>query len=240
MLGRDYIVAERSNDDIADTPKTIKIEPEYNLLEEPDFNIPHCSNFIYPKGTAGYVTINYKKSYILPTTQSMGYFYEFPDDASGLKTDKLLATHSFGESLGLKKDQFLLDTSLKSNVSNVTEFNNQSNSIIDGGGSIHLKELLKKSKKNMPANQSYVDCWLWKCIPYSEDKRPKWRQLYDDGLVDYTYEFKKSLEYFTYFKIKAMYSQLEILCTDARCPSLSLYHQRVGKKIEKNNFHFYI
>jgi hypothetical protein len=31
-------------------PKTVKIEPAYDILEEPDFNVPTTGNFIYPKG----------------------------------------------------------------------------------------------------------------------------------------------------------------------------------------------
>ena len=49
-LGRDYIVAAMTKSEMSSYPKTIKIEPAYDLLEEPDFNIPTTGNFIYPKG----------------------------------------------------------------------------------------------------------------------------------------------------------------------------------------------
>jgi len=49
------------------------------------------------------------------------------------------------------------------------------------------------------------------------------------GLVPYDYEFKAATEHFKYFRVKAFYSYLEVLCTDARCPDLSLYSQRVDE-----------
>ena len=67
----------------------------------------------------------------------------------------------------------------KSMMADTLSFPSAKNSI--NGFSDNLKALLSKSKKTMPANQVYTHCWIWKCVPLNEDKRPKWRQLYDDG-----------------------------------------------------------
>ena len=194
VLSRDYIVAAMSKLEMNNYPKTIKIEPSYDLLEEPDFNIPSTGNFIYPKGVAGVITINFKKHNVLPPPATFGFNYEIPKP---------------------------VDPSSSSSSSSAPGNKGAANM------SDNLKSLLNKSKKSMPANQTYMNCWIWKCIPAAEDTRPKWRQLYDDGLIPYDYEFKSSNECFKYFRVKAMYSYLEVLCTDARCASMSLYKQRV-------------
>jgi len=46
--GRDYFIAPMSRAEQSSHPKTVKIEPAYDLLEEPDFNLPTTGNFIYP------------------------------------------------------------------------------------------------------------------------------------------------------------------------------------------------
>ena len=98
------------------------------------------------------------------------------------------------------------------------------------------KELADKDSNSGGGNQGqgnvWVDMWLWKCIPNGEDQRPKWRQLYDNGQIKYEYTYQNSDECFKYFRVSVKYKILEILCTDARCPDLSIHHQRVH---EMNN-----
>ena len=204
VLSRDYIVAAMSKLEMNAYPRTIKIEPSYDLLEEPDFNVPTTGNFIYPKGVAGVITVNFKKVNVLPPPSTFGFDYQIPKP----------------------EDPSSSSSSVPGNQGSATMSDN-------------LKTLLNKSKKTMPANQTYMNCWIWKCIPAAEDTRPKWRQLYDDGLVPYDYEFKTSNEHFKYFRVKAMYSYLEILCTDARCAAMSLYKQRVDD-MESFSIEYYL
>eukprot|EP01035_Chromulina_nebulosa_P025478 gene25478-33250_t len=204
VLSRDYIVAAMSKIETNAYPKTIKIEPSYDLLEEPDFNVPTTGNFIYPKGVAGIITVNFKKINVLPPPSSFGFHYEIPKP----------------------EDPSSSSSSALANQGSATMSDN-------------LKSLLNKSKKTMPANQTYTNCWIWKCIPAAEDTRPKWRQLYDDGLVPYDYEFKTSSDCFKYFRVKALCSYLEILCTDARCAAMSPYKQRVDE-MERFTIEYYL
>jgi hypothetical protein len=96
------------------------------------------------------------------------------------------------------------------------------------------KELADQDSNGGGGNQGnvWVDVWLWKCIPNGEDLRPKWRQSYDNGQIKYEYTYQNSDECFKYFRVRVKYKILEILCTDARCPDLSIHHQRVH---EMNN-----
>ena len=71
------------------------------------------------------------------------------------------------------------------------------------------------------------DMWIWRCIPRSQDRRPKWRQMYDDGLIPYEFTFQSRIDGPTYFRVPVQWRTVESFCRDARCPDLSLYRQRV-------------
>ena len=75
----------------------------------------------------------------------------------------------------------------------------------------------------------WVDVWLWKMVPNGEDDRPRWRQQYDNGEVKYQYTYQSSDEGMTFFRVNVPYKIMEILCTDARVPSLCRYHQRIDE-----------
>ena len=84
-------------------------------------------------------------------------------------------------------------------------------------------------KPDEETNPVWNEVWIWKCVPPDEDNRPKWRRLYDDGVIPYQYIYTDSVEYFKHFKVKVPYSYLEVLVSDVRCQDMTYYAQRVNE-----------
>jgi hypothetical protein len=77
----------------------------------------------------------------------------------------------------------------------------------------------------------YQDVWMWKCVPRGEDRRPVFRRQYDAGLVPYEYKHSSdSKAGLTFFRVFVCWKDLELYCTDSRCPSLSVHVQRVEER----------
>ena len=186
------------------------------------------------------------KTPILPTSKTRGYEYVIPEQNTfnngadslmgkggtmdnGEPVEMMLmnksAVGSYNVEMGGGKTMSTL-----TNVVNTDAFAAENKSIgTQSKSSIALNELLdKKGKRGLPvSNVAYTDVWLWKCIPTKDDKRPKWLQMYDNGEVIYKYEHRNSLEYEEYFRVRALHKYLEVLCTDSRCPSLTIHPQRL-------------
>lgn len=269
--GRDYIVVkigitipldEQQNlgsnqgDDM--NLKAIEIEPEYDLISEPDFSIPIFKNSPYPnnpKTNGLYMDEKGKIIKLLKSKEAMGYRYQipkqmikavYPEAVQSKKMSKfqkkaspkgklIQSKSTLGKLASDEEDNFLNTTTGDEFDNNSDYDSNTSNANQNVGDKVLIARSLKDNKqkslkgvKNL-GSRIYTDVWIWRCIPAKEDTRPKWRQLYDDGEVRYSYEFGQSDEFFEHFRIKAYYSYLEILCTDARCSYLSLYAQRVNE-----------
>lgn len=239
---RDYIIAPMREQDIADNPKTLKLQPSYNLLEEAEFSFPTRGNFSFPaQGTGIYVApYTGKIENLLKTPAQMGIHYEFPetDLDAPINVPSPGGVEGAAASGTLDEDNMSL-TSQLSEASLDSAVENQStvsSSEIDLNSKVSKQK--KKKLKKRRLNQTYQDCWLWKCV-IMKDTRPKWRQMYDDGEVQYYYEYANSSEFVEYFRVKATYRYLEVLCTDSRIPELAAGHQRVNE-IVKISIDFYL
>lgn len=217
VLGRDYIVMDPGNNEINTYPKTVKIEPVYDLLEEEDFDVPLQGNFPFPSNAGmlqGVIPL------LRPPTE-LGFEYETLDDEKSIDIDDSVSKQSDAK-------EKVRNRSIQSVL---TEFSQEEEKLMVGGkleGNLinGTSQGLTRKKR---VDQTFHDCWLWKCIPPKEDHRPKWRQLYDDGMVRYRYTHSYSDKYEMHFRVKAMHNYLEVLCTDARCDSLTLHKQRVNE-----------
>lgn len=236
VRGRDYIVTatENSDKDLPPNTKMLEIEPEYDLIHEPDFNTPISQNFPHPTKNVGmYCTIWDQKIRVLPTKQEKGFDYEVPDTIQKLLPHIAPTISGPLQALPLPS-QVVVPQSKTGNL--VKEKNIDADDEHDDDSTLTMgtanqspPKLSKKQSMKGLGMRIFVDCWIWKCIPAKEDPRPKWKQLYDDGEINYTYEFFTSGEYFQHFRVKAMYAYLEVLCTDARCTELTYGSQRVAE-----------
>lgn len=95
VQGRDYIVTsigiQQIDDDASATSgpgggkvnlKVITIDPEYDLISEPEFNVPLSTNFPYPKSevNAFFTKDDGSKVQLLKSFEDMGYSYDLPQD----------------------------------------------------------------------------------------------------------------------------------------------------------------
>ena len=95
-----------------------------------------------------------------------------------------------------------------------------------------VAEASKRTKKAASKREPgivFKDLWVWKCVPRTEDYRPKWRIMYDNGQIKYNYIYHNSDEAFWNFGMSCMFKVAEELCQDARCPDMQLYTQRVDE-----------
>ena len=209
ILSRDYIIMPQNDKIKLKYPNSVKIGPVYDLIEEADFSIPIMQNYAYPKKNAGkYYDINLDFSYsILKNPLELGYDYIIPNPE-----DEVLEEE--GENEGENNST---TTSIKNNLLPIS-------------GKVMSVSSTKTSQKTSlrPLNQTFSYCWIWKCIPYKDDIRPKWRVLYDNGSVPYQYTYRNNnTDYFTHFRIRSYYNYLEVLCTDSRIPEFTIYPQRI-------------
>eukprot|EP01038_Epipyxis_sp_PR26KG_P005939 gene5939-8187_t len=220
ILGRDYIVVPIGNDFQSAYPNTIKIDPVYDLLEEPDFDAPFQGNYLYPSSS---IVGKYNNKMILKNNVDFGYRYAIPDreEIMRLEHTEPDITQSISNN---ESDSIDIDGN-GNGINDINQFNKSSDALKQS----QTNNNVTKKKKKKISNQIFLDCWIWKCIPEKEDKRSQWRKLYDDGLVPYVYQFMNSKECFESFHCKAYYSLMEVLCTDTRCSTLSEYAQRVDE-----------
>lgn len=218
VRSRDYIVTaiESSDKEAPPCTKVIEIEPEYDLIREPDFNAPITNNFHFPSKNAGLITTALNQTIrILPTKEEFGFHYELSNDtAIKYGASPLSGHHANVETTNTKLDN-----------DDGGDDDDDSTLTIETTNSRTKKT--DRSKHKALGTRVFTDCWIWKCVAAKEDPRPKWRQLYDDGEVAYSYEFGNSEEFFEHFRTRATYSYLEVLCTDARCNRLTTGVQRV-------------
>eukprot|EP01041_Mallomonas_annulata_P001768 gene1768-3428_t len=100
---------------------------------------------------------------------------------------------------------------------------------IDAKPTAIVKEIPDMKPNRTVVGNFWTDIWIWKCIPRSEDTRPKWKQLYDDGSIPYQFTYQTRDDGPSYFRINLLWKNLELLCRDSRCPDLSIYCQRVNE-----------
>lgn len=88
----------------------------------------------------------------------------------------------------------------------------------------------KQSNNSREPGKIYRDMWIWKCIPRSEDKRPKWRQMYDNGEIKYNYIYQDTNNIDPIlFHVKVPLKLIEEFCRDFRCEDMTIYSQRVNE-----------
>eukprot|EP00981_Chlorochromonas_danica_P003743 scaffold688_cov149-Ochromonas_danica.AAC.1 len=265
VLGRDYLVSavgRRVDEDRIDYT-VVFIDPEYDLLTEPDFHMPIQGRTPWPAKTAGiyyHPETGAPMQLLHPAKDKIQQ--QQPEQQAKQGQGKVENVYTYPEEFGLQinktiqwaKKAAALDPSapLLSTAANVA---GDGQSLKDGvGGSAtagaggddvsrhtattasSASQATKKSARP-PLLRAFEDVWIWKCIPAKEDTRPKWRQLYDDGLVHYSYSLTNSDEFFVFFRVRAYYSYLEVLCTDQRlaCP----HSQRV-QEMRNIPFEFYL
>ena len=250
-FGRDYVIQSvgSHSEEEGSNYQVLDIVPEYNISLEPDFQLPIHKNFAFPDSPyCGMYHFEFREYIrLLKTAEELGFQYKLPSELFKVAEPLLLAgaiggnmkprnraveddANSMGShsTLTANTDQ---GKSKKSNQSNSTDLNL---TVLNQTKKTKVQQKGAKSKKKISSLMSFgsrvfVDCWMWKCVPGKDDPRPKWRQMYDNGQVPYLYEYKQSEEFFKFYRVKALYAYMEVLCTDSRCPTMTYYHQRVNE-----------
>ena len=89
------------------------------------------------------------------------------------------------------------------------------------------KERQKAAAKS--PGKVFRDLWIWKCIPRSEDNRPKWRRQYDDGEIKYSWTYRDHIENPVLFSVSVPLRLMEEFVRDVRCADMTMYSQRVDQ-----------
>ncbi|RYH18119.1 hypothetical protein EON65_27580, partial [archaeon] len=208
VMGRDYLVSAVGSrtDQTTINNKVIYIDPEYDLLNEPDFQLPITKNAPWPIQGCGVYMIEYVKPVkLLKEYGELGYDYGLPEEIVQ----------------GVEKTTIQFDTL------NRQKEDKKSSGDMEATNTALSTQPKGRSKRKAHVKRAFKDVWVWKCIPSKDDNRPKWRRMYDDGLVHYGYEYRNTDDCLTHFRVKAHLAYLEVLCTDSRVPSLSYHHQRI-------------
>lgn len=221
---RDYVIDARPRMLQNQYPKTVSIEPAFDLMNEPDYEVPFTLNLRDPAHGVGI----YLGEKVLPTWKDQGFDFTFPlIENSDLDTVVTTAEN---------KD----DGSLAATIENIEDKDNgdgPKDKGYDAEKELKMaRDRIKGPSGQLPidANPVWTEVWMWKCIPPMEDKRPRWRRMYDNGLVKYAYNYIGDYDTgVKYFRTKALYSYMEVLCTDNRCPQFTRFAQRVN---EMNDF----
>lgn len=214
VLGRDYIVGMRSKALQNSAPKTIAIEPAYDLVGEEEFDAPTAGRSLL----VGPPATDARGREILPPYSALGFSYSIP--ASRKPFD--LAGPLDAEIRLKKKGKVVTERTV--------------GSVVGAGGEAsperELDASLVRAGRPTPKGGErdpggvWEDVWVWKCIPADEDTRPPWRIAYDDGLVRYDFQYRESTNFASFFRVHAPLRLMEAFCTDVRCPDMSLYAQR--------------
>lgn len=235
IIGRDFLVVQSSDDFKEQYPQCVEIEPAYDISDEPDFTSPIAGNFYYPFKGAGkyYDPVRGTSIQTLKGYTDFGCFFDIPTPPPPQITADDTAT--VVNSTDRQIEAAVVAASPSKN--NAIDVYSKSFDPTIGGGIIMMVSdkgagKRKKKTKGDAANLGYFDCWIWKCIPTKEDTRPKWLELYENGEVPYSYELKESKAFERHFRVKAPHSYLEVLCTDSRCPDLTLHAQRVQEMLQ--------
>ena len=226
---RDYIVPQM--DEISfemRPPKAFLIEPSFDMINEEDApfqgNTPLMNHETLRPLTAN---SDKKKSVAFSNIDSV----ESPkssarsvNEGQHTSEDSNLNHHKTEGDLSpnLLNNETLQD--IMPSAERQNESLNENFTIEDLEAKAHAKAATKKVAGNV-----WADMWIWKCIPRSEDARPKWRQMYDDGLVPYVFEYQNRVDGPKYFRVQVQWRLMESLCRDSRCPDLSFYRQRVDE-----------
>lgn len=166
VLARDYVVSLRSKVLVNTHPKTIQIEPAYDLIGEDDFELPLSGPNPTPKQPA----VNPRTGKpILYQYDKWGFKYDLPTD----KRPAFDLTEGLDGKVRLKDDKgrpIGVEKTVKT---------------IEGGAADGDKEITqaatRANKSGLEPGTVWKDVWIWKCIPPEEDKRPVWRLQYDAG-----------------------------------------------------------
>ena len=126
--------------------------------------------------------------------------------------------HMLGSSLSQRKVDPLLpatSTTLRSDVKDLDTVSSRK----------------KENQKAATTNPGKVfrDLWIWKCIPRSEDYRPKWRRQYDDGEIKYPLTYRDHTENPVLFSVSVPLRLMEEFVRDVRCADMTMYSQRVDQ-----------
>jgi hypothetical protein len=227
--GRDYVVAIRSRALQNSFPKTVRIQPEFNMKLEVDFEKPITTAMPYPEGKAGF----FRGRRVFQSVGALGFKFDLPAEGDDETVGSLVLRAATGG-----------NGSVSSRVNNPAATTNTAAKSrgrleIDAAeldDTLGANTVLQNKVEEL--GKIWTEVWLWKCIPPNDDTRPKWRKMYDSGQVKYAYIYQDSYESVTHFRVKAPFSYLEILCTDCRCPDMTMFAQRVDEMYHLTNEYF--
>lgn len=221
VLGRDYIIGLRSKALQNSAPKTIQIDPVYDLLSEEDFDAPTAGRSI----TVGAMPVHKKtgQALLAPYTQwpFRGFRYDVPESRKPFDLSGTL-----DGTLKLKKGRKMTTEKTVGKLEGAGGEQNAGDE--EEAALVRAGAPVPKGGVPEPGNV-WTDVWVWKCIPAEEDTRPPWRIAFDDGLVRYDYAYADNESFAQFFRVKASMRLMEIFVTDVRCPDMSLYSQRVAE-----------
>lgn len=231
-LGRDYVVMDLDKDVASEFPKTIKIDPAFDLSQEPDFNTPLMKNFAWPEKRPGEVMNleGTKWMRILKNYEEIGYEYTLPprlDTSEDPELAAIAATAGAVSNEGSRpgtREGMVQTAGGTMRPKSLEDLYGATEEPVETALTVKKPKLKKKKGHEDPI---YVDCWMWRAFPAKEDPRPLWRQQYDNGLVHYRYDFAGSDQTVEHFRIKAWFDYMEVLCTDSRVPTFTYHAQRV-------------
>jgi hypothetical protein len=220
---RDYVIDSRPRMLQNQYPKTVAIEPAYDLINEPDYEVPYTLNLRDPSQGVGKYLFQGEEhgEQVIPTWKDQGFDFQFPIlENSDMDTVVTAAESKDGTLASSKKDD------------NETKEGSKDEGIDEEKELQLARARIKGPGGQLPidANPVWTEVWMWKCIPPMEDKRPRWRRMYDNGLVKYSYNYVGDYDTgVKFFRTKALYSYMEVLCTDNRCPQFTRFSQRVNE-----------
>lgn len=203
LASRNYLVTSLEG-------KLVTISPSFDLGNGSSISDLLQSN--YPRVSTA------DRSLFFPTYESLGFRY----DCLRMTADDTMAAPA-GETLALLNGSKNADTYLQLDKANM--LTGSLTAVEDT--SVDAKPISATGKRVSAISACvYTDLWLWKASTACPDTRPIFRRDYDNGLVPYKYTYQKSKLRFEYFRVKVSYALMEILCTDARCLSLTVSAQR--------------
>lgn len=178
---------------------------------------------------------------LLPPKEELGYDYlPLLDDSKAIVDNSAVASAAFAEVFASESGVSPVKVMPSSDIIKQKEENqreapnsDEKKKLPGSNFTVTEKDLDKRDKED-PVQKDvtpYYDVWLWKCIPRGEDKRPMFRRKYDNGEIPYEYKHTKdSKSGLTFFRVFISWKDLELFCTDSRCPSLSCHVQRVEER----------
>lgn len=175
---------------------------------------------------------------IMPTKEELGYDYlPWTDDTKPVVDNNAVVSAAFSEAMLEATGASPVKAMPTDEIIKQKEENQQqpdSKKKIEGPiFKVGEADLDKRDVENPIEKDAapYHDVWLWKCIPRGEDKRPLFRRHYDAGLIPYEYKHSKdTTSGLTFFRVFISWKDLELFCTDSRCPSLSSHVQRADER----------